>query len=105
MNGLPLDSRSAVMGLSRATPLFYFINSEVPRKLKTKEIGIVNYTVENTPLGRIKNKKTKILRSVVINYTYSHKPKIRTQRSKTFLANFLSGLFTYQSKRTEQNDT
>ena len=56
MYGPPVDSRSDVMGLSRATPLLIFINSEVLRKLKTKEIGVVDYTVQNTTLGLIQKK-------------------------------------------------
>ena len=31
--------------------------------------------------------------------------KIRTERPKIFVANFLSGVFTYQSKKPEQNAT
>ena len=32
-------------------------------------------------------------------------PKIRTERLIIFVANFLSGLFTYQTQKPEQDDT
>jgi hypothetical protein len=35
----------------------------------------------------------------------SLKPKIRTEKLKVFVANFLCGLFTYRTQKTEQDDT
>jgi len=35
----------------------------------------------------------------------THTPSIRTERSKNFVANFLSGLLTYQIQNTGQDDT
>jgi hypothetical protein len=32
-------------------------------------------------------------------------PKIRTEMSSIFVANLLSGLFTFQTQKPEQNDT
>jgi hypothetical protein len=32
-------------------------------------------------------------------------PKLRTEMSKIFVPNFLSGFFTYQTKKPDQDDT
>jgi len=78
---------------SRTTPPLSAFECQKFHEKKKKNPGIVNYTVENT-VYLILQERVSYLLVVEIN-----KSKIKKRRVESFVANFISVLFTYKTKK------
>ena len=68
--------------------------------METEKSGTINCTVENTLLPLMYKKR---VLTFCNDQTLRHTPKIRTEKSENFVAYFLSGLFTYQTKNVKND--